>query len=89
MKRIVIDGKKIATEAAVHEYLAEKLNFPGYYGKNLDALADCLSEISYPLKIKIKNSGLLLESLGDTYRVLISVFEDSAVDNNNLTIKIK
>lgn len=89
MKKIVIDGKKLNDEAAVHEYLADRLNFPGYYGKNLDALADCLSEINYPLKIKIKNSGLLLESLGDTYRVLITVFEDSAADNKNLTIKIK
>ena len=38
-----------------HEYLAEVFSFPGYYGKNLDALYDCLSEMRID-KIIILNS---------------------------------
>ncbi len=28
-----------------HKYLREALNFPEYYGENLDALHDCLTEL--------------------------------------------
>ena len=34
------------TECELHEEIAQKLSFPEYYGKNLDALNDCLSEIN-------------------------------------------
>ena len=30
---------------AAHAYLAESFGFPVYYGKNLDALYDCLTEL--------------------------------------------
>jgi hypothetical protein len=32
----------------MHEELASKLEFPDYYGKNLDALNDCLRDIAVP-----------------------------------------
>lgn len=39
----------------MHNQIAEKLNFPDYYGRNLDALNDCLSDIEIP-----KESGKIL-----------------------------
>ena len=42
--RIVLDGRALLEKAAGHEYLAERFAFPEYYGKNLDALWDLLSE---------------------------------------------
>ena len=30
----------------LHDYLSRKLEFPYYYGRNLDALYDCLTEIT-------------------------------------------
>lgn len=36
------------TTEAMHEELADRLEFPDYYGKNLDALNDCLSDIDVP-----------------------------------------
>ena len=35
----------------VHNYIAEKLGFPDYYGKNLDALYDCLTDIDIPTAV--------------------------------------
>ncbi|MDO4489043.1 MAG: barstar family protein, partial [Eubacteriales bacterium] len=51
MRKIILDFYKINTKEAAHDYLAEKLGFPEYYGKNLDALYDCLTEIAEPTAI--------------------------------------
>lgn len=45
MKQIVLDGNKLADADNVHDYLKEMLAFPEYYGKNLDALHDCLTDL--------------------------------------------
>jgi RNAse (barnase) inhibitor barstar len=42
------DCSKWETEQLMHEELASRLEFPGYYGENLNALNDCLSEITIP-----------------------------------------
>ena len=50
-----IDALKINEREEAHEYLAEVFSFPEYYGKNLDALFDCLGEMRID-KITILNS---------------------------------
>lgn len=45
MKQIILDGNILADGAKVHDYLKETLEFPEYYGKNLDALYDCLTDL--------------------------------------------
>ena len=45
MKSFFLDGAQMETREKAHEYLAKTLGFPDYYGKNLDALFDCLTEM--------------------------------------------
>ena len=45
MKKIILDLKPIDTPDEIQEYLAMKFDFPDYYGMNLDALYDCLTDI--------------------------------------------
>ena len=45
MKQITLDGNILADAAQAHDYLKEMLDFPEYYGKNLDALHDCLGDL--------------------------------------------
>ena len=42
------DCSKRVSEAAMHSAFAAELDFPGYYGHNLDALNDCLGELDIP-----------------------------------------
>ena len=42
---ITIDCGGIATKRELHEHIAEALNFPDWYGHNLDALMDCLTDL--------------------------------------------
>ena len=41
-----LDGAALRELPAAHDYLQRTLGFPDWYGKNLDALFDLLTEIS-------------------------------------------
>ena len=42
---IVLDARRFKGRTRAHAYLKEALRLPDYYGKNLDALYDCLGDI--------------------------------------------
>lgn len=44
--QIILDAARMTEPASAHAYLKEMLRLPDYYGNNLDALYDCLTELS-------------------------------------------
>ncbi len=40
-----VDGATVGTAPELHDALATALGFPAWYGRNLDALHDCLSDL--------------------------------------------
>ena len=87
MKRIRLDGKKMTDRKTAHEYIAARLSFPDYYGKNLDALADCLSEISEDTQIKLINTEEFVKNLDPLHKGFIRVFTDISESNPHLKFK--
>ena len=73
MTQITLDGNMLADAANVHEYLKEMLSFPEYYGKNLDALHDCLTELD-DIEITIEAP---LED-GAIYQKIIRIFKTAS-----------
>ena len=51
MKQVIINGAAVASMADIHHLLAAELDFPEWYGHNLDALHDCLTEIGKETEI--------------------------------------
>lgn len=43
----VLDGKKISDKKTFLAAIAQSMNFPDYFGKNWDALNDCLTDMSW------------------------------------------
>lgn len=80
MKTIELEGKRLKSD--YHKYLRDKLDFPDYYGENLDALYDCLSEIGIKTTITIYNSQNLEENL-------INTFKDASSENPFLILELK
>ena len=42
--KVLLDVSKMKTEAEAHEYMKRQFDFPDWYGNNLDALYDCLTD---------------------------------------------
>ena len=78
MKSVILDAKKMLKKEKMHEYFAKKFDLPEYYGKNLDALFDCLCEINEPTLIKLKNEKFLDDSAKES---LIQLFRDVCSEN--------
>ncbi len=50
---VPVDELDLLDISTVHDYLRVTLGFPEHYGKNLDALHDCLGDISEPTRLYI------------------------------------
>ncbi len=79
MEIFVLDGTKMTDRDAAHAHIAERLGFPSYYGKNLDALADCLSEMRRDACIVLTDRDEMEKKLGRSYaeRMLGVFLEES------------
>jgi ribonuclease inhibitor len=76
MNRIILNGKRMITREVTHAYLKRKFSFPDYYGRNLDALWDLLSDIAKETEIVVVNAHFIPEKLGKYGVSLLKVFED-------------
>ena len=79
-----LDCQYMTDREQLHHYLKETLSLPEYYGNNLDALFDCLTELG-PTTIQFSNLDRLIP-LGDYGEGLLSTFRDAALENPNLDI---
>ncbi len=67
----ILDAGKMTDKATSHAYLKEVLNLPEYYGNNLDALHDCLEEMT-DVEIIVENE----ENAGNYYRYVARVLAE-------------
>lgn len=83
---ITIDGAEFCDRKTAHKLIAEALNFPDYYGANLDALYDLLAERDLPVTIILANCSYITESLGGYGNTLISTFAEAMEENPAVTV---
>lgn len=56
-RRVVLDFARLATVDQLHDALARDLALPAHYGRNLDALWDCLTtDVKGPVAIELRNA---------------------------------
>ena len=87
MERVVINCSGITTKEAFHTALAQALQFPAWYGGNLDALHDLLTAITASTALQLQGWVELETALSPYGKRLEKVLAISALENPNLTIE--
>lgn len=87
MQEVTIKVSEFDTVEEIHEYLAEELEFPAYYGKNLSALYDVLTDLSEGVRIIMDLSGTADEELLEEAEKMVEVMEDASEENEYLEIE--
>ena len=83
MKQVILDGNILADATQAHDYLKEMLEFPKYYGKNLDALHDCLTDLE-DVEIAITSP----DDDGAIFQRILRVFKAADRENETLYLNI-
>ena len=81
MNNITLKLDKFSQKEELHSYLKKKMKFPDYYGENLDALFDCLTDISTDTAVDIK-----YDADNELQRAVLAVFSDAVSQNTHLAI---
>lgn len=86
MAEIVLDGLEIRSAEAVHDRFAQALALPEWYGRNLDALFDCLTERQEPVSVRLLHRDVLEDRLGRRGRALVRLLRRAAEENPQVTL---
>jgi len=86
--QVIIDGRNMKDKQTLHAYLKEQCKFPEYYGNNLDALYDVLTDREEPLEIKLEHADELKEILCGYGEAFIETLEDAAAVSKNFKLEI-
>ena len=89
MRKITLDIEKMRSLPMLHKYLHTALALPEYYGANLDALYDCLTEITEPTELVVPKKVADEAYLGWYGQQFLQVLQDAAAANDALTITLR
>lgn len=85
MRRMELDGACLTRREQAMEHLQERLELPEWWGRNLDALYDCLTEPGEPrLLVLADRAAMEGAPFG---RRLLRVLEDAAAENPFLQLE--
>lgn len=86
---VELKGSVMTDRGAAHDHLQKQLGLPAYYGRNLDALYDLLTERSEPTDIVVLEWSELELNLGGYAAALMDTLYDAAKENPRLMIYVK
>ena len=84
MEEKIIDCNLIRTKEDLHRLFRETLSFPDWYGNNLDALHDCLAELSG--KVRLLDWETAEDRLGDYGKKAKKAIATAALHNTELDL---
>ncbi len=85
METYRLDGKQMRSKKGMHDHIREQFGFPDYYGGNLDALWDCLTE-KRPGRIEVCNAEYAGRNL---FPPVMKVFLDLCEQHPKWTLVIR
>ena len=90
MSSAIIDGASIRSQDDLHDVLSEVLELPDYYGRNLDALWDCLTGwIDPPVEVVWREFALSRERLGAYADKTLEVLQRATGEVEGFTVRVE
>jgi len=89
MKEYYLSGAEITSRAQLHEALADAMDFPEYYGGDLDALLDVLTDIFEDTCLHITECAQLEATLENYYCILVKVLTAASRENEHFTFTLE
>lgn len=83
---IELDGNAVLDREALHDTFGAVL--PEWYGRNLDALYDCLTDLP-SAEIRVSDPAALVRNLGEYGEKCLQTLRDAAADNPGLEVWIE
>lgn len=80
----ILDGNNITDKETLHDTLAASLHLPDWYGRNLDALYDCLSDIQEETEIRLLHEEALENHLGHYANALRKAVHEVCQENSRI-----
>jgi ribonuclease inhibitor len=84
-RRCILDFGTLATLDALHDALARDLGLPAHYGRNLDALWDCLTaDVKGPVEIVLRHADRAAPDLAP----YVALLREAAEKRADLRIRV-
>ncbi len=86
-KRCTIAGRHVLSLELFYDEIARQLDFPAYFGRNLDALYDVLStDLEGPLEMVWEDASVSQTRMGKDFLRLREVLEQVASERDDFVI---
>ncbi|MGN7455483.1 barstar family protein [Paenibacillus pasadenensis] len=91
MRELLLDGSKLQAWNDIHDWFAEQFGFPEHYGRNLDALYDCLGDYAAPpLRLRWLRFEESRVRLGeDAARALLQLLQDVESELDGFEVSVE
>jgi len=88
MRTCILNGSEIKTKDELHDILIRELDLPQWYGRNLDALYDCLTDVCEDTLIRLIDADVLSDHLKGYASGFKKVLLEAAAENKHLHVEI-
>ena len=86
MRKITIKQNGDFCRERIHTYLKKAFDFPAYYGENLDALYDCLTDPMGQIQVALPSEKAWHDAMGGYGEAMYDIFLRAARENKNLVL---
>ena len=88
-REFILDLEGVGSEEEVQERIMEALPLPDYYGENLDALYDVLTEYGNGWHIIVLNTDDVDDEVKQYVDDMMGVFEDASAVVDDMTVELQ
>jgi ribonuclease inhibitor len=86
----ILHGRDIESLDRLYRELADVLDLPGHFGKNLDALWDVLTtDMAGPVELVWEDSGHSRDTMGSDFDRVISLLREVALERDDFRLTLR